>query len=317
MNFDLANKVGLFLGDNPEKEFTAKDIAIWIFENFEEECRAKQARSKAAVRPLDTDEALINQIATEIAGSRRTAILANFPKIKTIEGPKRKFIFTEVPDGSEMDLTNRETTLTQPSETDSAISEKDLYPKLSDFLWSEFEVYSIRIDERRSSKKGGAGANTWLFPDIVGMKDLSRDWIPDVNQCVQEYSNSKTILWSFEVKKKIDRSNVRQFFFQAVSNSSWANYGYLVASEIRGQDTMKELRILAGLHGIGVIRLDLENSSESQIIIPAKERIDVDWDSANRLAQENKDFLKFITLIRQFYQTGDIQAGWDTQFDVE
>jgi len=36
-----------------------------------------------------------------------------------------------------------------------------------------------------------------------------------------------------------------------VSNSSWANFGYLVASELVGVDTMKELRILSSLHGIG------------------------------------------------------------------
>jgi hypothetical protein len=35
-----------------------------------------------------------------------------------------------------------------------------------------------------------------------------------------------------------NRSNVRECFFQAVSNSSWANFGYLVAAEIEGQDTL-------------------------------------------------------------------------------
>lgn len=101
-------------------------------------------------------------------------------------------------------------------------------------------------------------------------------------------------------------------FFQAVSNSSWANFGYLVTSEIEGSDTLKELRILSSLHGIGFIRLDAENPSESQIIIPAKERHDVDWDTANRLTEENKDFLKYIKLIRQFYQTGEMRShDWD------
>jgi hypothetical protein len=33
----------------------------------------------------------------------------------------------------------------------------------------------------------------------------------------------------------------------AVSNSSWANFGYLVAAEIEGQDTLKELRMLLPL----------------------------------------------------------------------
>jgi len=51
---------------------------------------------------------------------------------------------------------------------------------------------------------------------------------------------------------------VREAFFQAVSNSTWANNGYLVAREIQGAETMNELRILAGLHGIGFILLDFD-----------------------------------------------------------
>tara|TARA_Y100000588_G_C13543868_1_gene623176 strand:- start:8 stop:352 length:345 start_codon:yes stop_codon:yes gene_type:complete len=110
----------------------------------------------------------------------------------------------------------------------------------------------------------------------------------------------------------VNRSNVREVFFQTVSNSSWANFGYLVASEIQGSETLRELGILSSLHGIGFIRLDIENPSESQIMIPAKEKTKIDWDTANRLAEENKDFLKYIKLIRQFYQTGDIRkSDWD------
>ena len=71
--------------------------------------------------------------------------------------------------------------------------------------------------------------------------------------------------------------------------------------------------MLTSLHGIGFIRLDAENPSESQIIIPARERDKIDWDVANRLTKENKDFLKYIKLIRQFYQTGEIRKhDWDS-----
>jgi len=80
--------------------------------------------------------------------------------------------------------------------------------------------------------------------------------------------------------------------------------------------TSKELRMLSSLHGIGFIRLDAEDPSESQIMIPAKERSDINWDTANRLTEENKDFLEYIKLIRQFYQTGEIrQSDWDMSAD--
>ena len=110
----------------------------------------------------------------------------------------------------------------------------------------------------------------------------------------------------------MNRSNVREVFFQAVSNSSWANLGYLVGAEFEGRDTIRELRILASLHGIGVILLNTDNPTESEILIPAKERSDVDWNTANRLVEENSDFRQYIKLVRQFYQTNDPRPkDWD------
>ena len=70
--------------------------------------------------------------------------------------------------------------------------------------------------------------------------------------------------------------------------------------------------MLAGLHGIGLIELDVESPADSQILIPARERSDVDWNAANRLAEENTDFMQCIKLLRQFYQTGDHRPDdWD------
>gem|GEM_PF-1469222 len=114
------------------------------------------------------------------------------------------------------------------------------------------------------------------------MEDLGADWHREVRDCVNQYSDKRTKLWSFEAKLLINRSNVRECFFQAVSNSSWANFGYLVAAEIEGQDTLKELRMLFAAHGIGLIKLDADNPAESQVLIPARERDEIDWDMANR-----------------------------------
>lgn len=174
------------------------------------------------------------------------------------------------------------------------------------------DVYSKRIDEKRSSNKRGPNGNRWLYPDLVGMEDLGTDWHQEVKDCVSQYSDKRTKLWSFEVKLLINRSNVRECFFQSVSNSSWSNFGYLVAAEIEGQDTLKELRMLFAAHGIGLIKLEVENPSESQVLIPAKERGEIDWDTANRLATDNKDFLEYVKLVKQFYQTGEARSvDWD------
>lgn len=145
-----------------------------------------------------------------------------------------------------------------------------------------------------------------LYPDMVGMEDFGADWAEAVKKCVREYGDKRARLWSFEVKILLNRSNVREAWFQSVSNSSWANLGYLVASQI-DSDVIKELRMLSAAHGIGVIRLDKENPAESEILIPAKEKFEIDWDTCNRLVEENRDFKSFIDLVRHFHQTGDLK----------
>ncbi len=109
----------------------------------------------------------------------------------------------------------------------------------------------------------------------------------------------------------INRANVREAWFQAVSNSSWANLGYLVAADIQ-ESAMKELRLLAASYGIGLIRLDIHDPNESEVLIPARERGDIDWDACNRLAQENSDFQSVVSWVRQFHQTDNALVGdWD------
>ncbi|UXN05155.1 HrgA protein [Bartonella sp. HY761] len=74
-------------------------------------------------------------------------------------------------------------------------------------------------------------------------------------------------------------------------------------------DALDEIRILSSLHGIGLIILNKDNISESQISIPAREKSEVDWNSVNRLVIENKDFRQFVKQVRHFYQTGNINKN--------
>lgn len=256
-------------------------------------------------KSINTQEELLRQIAAEIYAKNSAGKLLE-KNVKSLEGPPKKFYYTEKTDEDEIIEFESE----DNSDNDK-ISEKELYQTLSDFLKSEFAIYSKRIDERRSRNSKGKDGNKWLYPDIVGVEDLSADWGQEIKDCASQYFDKKTKLWSFEVKILINRSNLRKYFFQAVSNSAWANFGYLVATEVQGYDTMKELRMLSSLHGIGFIQLNNDNFTDSQIIIPAKERSDVDWNNANRLAHENSDFLEYIKLIKEFYQTGNIRpADW-------
>ena len=284
----LAEKVANFLQQNPEQKFIYTEIAPSIRETYLDEYRQK---------PL-------KQLANEI--SRLLPQLPErYPKVKIIESRPRQCYFTESADSDEIDRA-------ESSEASPVSKEKEhnLYPILHEFLLSD-KIYSKRIDEKHSRNSRGSGGNKWLYPDLVGVEYLSLNWDREIKDCVREYTDKRTKLWSFEVKGTIQGSNVREAFFQAVSNSSWANFGYLVASDIKGSHTLPELRILANLHGIGFIRLEAEAPLESQIMIPAKERSEIDWDTANRLTKANDDFRKYIELIRQFYQTGVMrESDW-------
>lgn len=312
MALNLAKVVLGFLKERSEQKFTARQIAEWIFTTFPDECQTKKQSSQY----VSTDAELVQQLVAEIS-SQRPRLQKRLPELKTTEGRPRKYYYSEKSDSAE--IAAAEGTVVAPTvdAINPKLGEHALYPLLSQYLWEEFEVYSKRIDEKRSSNKRGPNGNRWLYPDVVGMEDLGAEWHQEVRDCVNQYSDKRTKLWSFEVKLLINRSNVRECFFQAVSNSSWANYGYLVSAEIEGQDTLKELRMLFSAHGIGLIKLDIENPADSQVLIPARERDEIDWDMANRLATENKDFLEYVKLVKQFYQTGEARAvDWDVPVDT-
>lgn len=309
MALNLAKAVLDCLKARPEEKLTARQVAEWIFSTYPAECQEKKSNSRGDY--IKTDGDLVQQLVAEIS-SQRPRLQKRHPELKTTEGRPRKYYYSEKSDVAEVAAAESAVVAPTADTNDAKLGEHALYPLLSLYLWEEFGVYSKRVDEKRSSNKRGPNGNRWLYPDVVGMEDLGAEWHQEVRDCVNQYSDKRTKLWSFEAKLLINRSNVRECFFQAVSNSSWANFGYLVAAEIEGQDTLKELRMLFAAHGIGLIKLDADNPAESQVLIPARERDEIDWDMANRLATENRDFLDYVKLVKQFYQTGEARlADWD------
>lgn len=307
MGLNLSKTIVKLLESNPEKKFTARQMAQWILEAFPVECQEKKENSTF----IKTDAELLYQIVAEI-GSQRPMLQKNNPQIKTTEGRPRQYYWTAKSDQTEVSEAEEAIVGPQIVSEGSSLKESDLYPALSAYLWSELRIYSKRIDEKKSSNKQGPKGNKWLYPDLVGMEDLTADWHTEIKGVVNEYADKKTRLWSFEVKILLNRANIREAFFQTISNSSWSNFGYLAAANIEGADTMKEMRMLFSLHGIGLIQIDSNNPAESQMLIPARERLNVDWATCNRLTQENRDYLQFIKLVRQFHQTGDPRPNdWD------
>lgn len=117
-------------------------------------------------------------------------------------------------------------------------------------------------------------------------------------------------LFSFELKIRINFSNLKESYFQAVSNSTWANEGYLVVFEEIEDKVLGELRRLNQSFGIGVIKLESEISN-SKILLPAKER-EIDIPTLNMLIEQSpKDFKPFMANINK-----QIEAGFDKQIDM-
>lgn len=285
-----------FLKENQGNKFTAREIAEYL-----------QSSENIAEKMMETSQVINNK--NDIL-NRLVARISQFrfsmENIKTTEGRPRKYYYTEQSDADEVeDIEEKKLTV------QSLPLEHDLYPMLIEYLNSEHYLHAKRIDEKRSSNNRGPKGNEWLYPDLVALEDLASEWSVKVTECAKQYGDKKAKLWSFEVKRLINTSNVRRTFFQAVSNSSWANFGYLVAAELE-EKAKKELRMLSSLHGIGFILLDVENPSESQIMIPAKERSDLDWESINRLTEANKDFSDYIEEISDFCLTGKTKKkDWD------
>lgn len=308
MKLNLRQTVADFLKARPEQRFTARQIAVWIFENLREACEEKRRSSR---QDLSDDAALVQQLVAEI-GVNRAGIQKRWPEVRSSETRPRHYYWMNLSEAAEVTAIEKQPKASKAEKADSKLSEHALYPLLCSYLWhSEQKLFPKRIDEKRSTNRHGPNGNKWLFPDLVAMEDLGNEWENEIRACVQQVGAQRARLWSFEVKLLINRANAREVWFQAVSNSSWANFGYLVAADIQ-EAAMKELRLLSASYGIGLIRLDPQDPSESEILLPARERPNIDWDACNRLAQENTDFHDFISWVRQFHQTDNPRVGnWD------
>lgn len=167
--------------------------------------------------------------------------------------------------------------------------ERDLHKLLSSFLKASGE-FSKTIFHEQSNRSDEH--QKWVHPDMVGIRFLklqttvSQTFLKAVNR-IDTFK-----LTSYEIKREINTDyELKKCFFQAVSNSSWANFGYLVAFEI--SDNIKdEMERLNQSFGIGVIQLK-PNPYESKILFQARYK-DLDFKTIDKLCKINFEFEKFI-----------------------
>lgn len=175
------------------------------------------------------------------------------------------------------------------SEKQKTYDERDLHKLLSSYL-KNTSIYSKTIFHEQSNGKDNN--QIWTHPDMVGIKFLNLQTKVSQNLLKSINRIDTFKLNSYELKKEINNdSDLKKAYFQAVSNSSWANYGYLVAFEFSDSLT-EEMERLNQSFGIGIIELNA-NPYRSKVLFPAKYR-DLDFKTIDKLCKINKDFEKFI-----------------------
>lgn len=178
--------------------------------------------------------------------------------------------------------------------------ERDLHVLLSTFLKST-NIYSKTIFHEQSNGKDNN--QIWTHPDVIGIKYLnlhskiSQNFLKSINR-VDTFKLS-----SYEIKKEINSdSELKKAYFQAVSNSSWANFGYLVAFEFSDSLT-DEMERLNQSFGIGIIELNA-NPYQSKVLYQAKLR-ELDFKTIDKLCKMNKEFEKFIEQTEKLMTAAD------------
>lgn len=181
--------------------------------------------------------------------------------------------------------------------------EKQLHPLVAYFALYEFQAYCKTINHSKSSKSSYA---QWTHPDMVGC------FFPDLSPAARDLSKAlgapKVRLYSFELKRELTFQNLRESFFQAVSNSSWANKGYLCASRISADlDFRSELQRLSNSFGIGVIEIDLNDPDSTAVLYEGKEH-ELDWDAINKLCEINVDFEEFLRRVQTDLSSNEVRV---------
>lgn len=301
-----------------EKQYTFFDLIVDVFEKVRNPMTPEEIWKKAVEFSLDKKLGTTGKTPPATIGARLYVdVKENAEKSTFIQVSKRpsRFILRSLNiSGSEI---KREIEKKENSElkqnNGSSFNERDLHPLLVKYVFSNphFNCFAKTIYQENSIRKI-KGANEWLHPDLVGVYFPFKDYSKETIKLQTSLNINSIKLFSFEMKKHLDYSNLRQCFFQAVSNSSWANEGYLVCLKIDEDPNFRnELQRLSNAFGIGIIKLNAGSISESDIVCTARFNENIDWDTLDRLSEDNPDFKKFISDLTEDITLGKVKSTYD------
>ncbi|WRE80344.1 COG2958 family protein [Helicobacter pylori] len=194
--------------------------------------------------------------------------------------------------------------------------ERDLHPFLTymAFYNENLKCYTKTIFHEESLKSP-KGMDRWLYPDMVGVRFLHAE-LSNENLIAfsKKFDTLPVKLVSSELKKEISVHNCRECYFQAISNSSWANEGYLVGRHIdtHNPQLMDLLKRLHASFGIGVIDLRTDED-KSAILLNAKYKEKIDYTVASELSAKNPKFSGFLKSVVDY--DPDFPNRYKDEFD--
>lgn len=227
-------------------------------------------------------------------------IRKNDQRVKRIKGDKSTYLYYLAKFEEDLDINEVASHISEKSEPkklkkNQTYLERDLHKLLTSYLKNK-KIYTKTIlhEESKNSKDDH---QKWIHPDMIGIEFLTLT--SKVNKAFMKILNKSDTfkLTSYEIKKEINTDyELKKYYFQAVSNSSWANYGYLVAFEIN--DNLKdEMKRLNESFGIGIIELK-SNPYESEILFQSKFK-ELDFKTIDKLCKVNEKYENFIELIER------------------
>ncbi|EAK7589774.1 HTH domain-containing protein [Campylobacter jejuni] len=289
-------------------KLTYKELIIEVLKQTKKPLNVSEIWQKALEKGLDKKLSSIGQTPTQTIWNRLLTDKINF--LKTSIKPTTFWLKERENELLKLDNKNE---ITNEKQEKNKFHERDLHPLLVKFLYENLDFnLNCKTIYHEQSKKGKGGEDKWNYPDIVGVYFPYDDYEKETITLLENIKQNSYKLFSFELKIALNFSNLKECYFQAVSNSSWANEGYLVVLQEIDSEVLSELRRLNQSFSIGVIKLE-KDISNSQILISAKEK-ELDIQTLNMLINKNPNFKEFIDDINKQIKVGKeakIQANFD------
>ena len=170
--------------------------------------------------------------------------------------------------------------------------EIDYHRLLTYFAYHNLGECFTRSTHFGGGAPGAKGLNFHLFPDLIGCSFLAK-WQNDVEarRLASLNGGASIRLFSFEVKRELNKGSLRETSFEALANSNWANVTYIASplddELLEDLDFKRSCYQINQDYGLGFIHLNPTKPSHSKLLFQAKTK-EIDYSSLGRLLKSSR-----------------------------